>query len=182
MSWTSGGIAAVLVGLALVPVVGTPVQAPSAEPAAAPAAGREEPRPRWRWPLSPRPEVVSPFVAPRSRWGPGHRGLDLAARPGQEVRAVAAGVVTHRGRVAGRGTLTVTHPGGIRTTYEPVTSSLAKGDAVAQGQPVGRVSEEAGHCIPATCLHLGAIRGRDYLDPRPFFGGTRVILLPVPRA
>jgi murein DD-endopeptidase MepM/ murein hydrolase activator NlpD len=181
MSWTSAGIVAVVAGLAVAStVVGTPAQTPPTTHVATPAAERAESRPRWEWPLSPRPEVVSPFVAPASRWGPGHRGLDLAAQPGQEVRAVAAGVVTHRGRVAGRGTLTVTHPGGVRSTYEPVASTLAKGDTVTRGQPVGMVGDEAGHCRPSTCLHLGAIRGQDYLDPRPFFGGTRVVLLPVP--
>ena len=38
---------------------------------------------------------------------------------------------------------------------------------------------EAGHCEPRSCLHLGAKRGPDYLDPLPFFGVRRVILLPL---
>lgn len=159
-----------------------PAVASSADVSAAhPDVRRAESSGRWAWPLSPRPEVRAPFDAPESRWGPGHRGLDLTAVVGQEVRAVADGVVTHRGRVAGRGTVSVTHPDGLRSTYEPVVSDLAKGDSVRRGQLIGRVSEDPGHCLPATCLHIGALRGRDYLDPRPLFGGTRVILLPVPR-
>lgn len=171
-------LASIVIGLAAAPVALT-AAGPSAPPAA-PSSASEATGALWAWPLAPRPEVVSPFDAPTSRWGPGHRGLDLAARPGAQVRAVAAGVVTHRGRVAGRGTITVTHRDGIRSTYEPVTSTLTRGDAVARGEPIGRVGEEPGHCEPAACLHLGALRGRDYLDPLPFFGGVRVILLPVP--
>ncbi|MBM6545930.1 M23 family metallopeptidase [Janibacter sp. YIM B02568] len=170
-------LAAIAIGLVTAPVAVTVVHP---QTSAAPAPASEASAALWVWPLVPRPEVVSPFDAPSSRWGPGHRGLDLRARPGQEVRAAAAGIVTHRGRVAGRGTLTVTHPDGIRSTYEPVTSRLPEGTSVEQGAVIGRVSADPGHCAPATCLHLGALRGRDYLDPIPFFGGTRVILLPVP--
>ncbi|MET4077222.1 M23 family metallopeptidase [Janibacter sp. UYMM211] len=136
---------------------------------------------RWAWPLRPRPEVVAPFEAPTSRWGPGHRGIDLAGSTGEPVRATADGVVTHRGRVAGRGTVTVTHADGVRSTYEPVAPAVETGDRVGRGQRLGTLSPEPGHCAPSTCLHVGALRGRDYLDPRPFFGGVRVILLPVPR-
>lgn len=93
---------------------------------------------------------------------------------------MADGVVTHRGRVAGRGSVTVTHPGGVRSTYEPVDSALTKGDRVRRGEVLGTLGSEPGHCAPATCLHVGAVRGRDYLDPRPFFGSVVVILLPVP--
>lgn len=139
-------------------------------------------RPRWRWPVgggSP-PPLVAPFDAPETRWGPGHRGLDLGTRTGAEVRAVADGRVTHRGRVAGRPTLSITHDDGIRSTYEPVDSTLRVGERVRRGQVVGRIGDEAGHCAPRACLHVGALRGRDYLDPLPFFGAGRVVLLPVP--
>src|SRR5689334_18880767 len=84
----------------------------------------------WSWPLDPRPAVTARFVAPRSAYGRGHRGLDLAARQGQEVRAVDAGLVTHVGVVAGRGTVSVTHPSGLRSTYEPVRGSVTVGAAV----------------------------------------------------
>lgn len=137
---------------------------------------------RWTWPVpgDPRPELVAPFDAPDSRWGAGHRGIDLAAPVGAPVRAVEGGTVTHRGRVAGRPTLTITHPDGVRSTYEPVDSTLARGDEVRAGEVVGRLGDEAGHCAPAACLHLGALHGERYLDPLPFFGARRVILLPVP--
>ncbi|WP_144857223.1 M23 family metallopeptidase [Marihabitans asiaticum] len=132
----------------------------------------------WQWPLRPRPEVAAAFDAPSSRWGPGHRGLDLVGSNGAEVRAVADGVVSHRGRVAGRPTISVTHASGLRSTYEPVTSELRTGERVERGEVIGELVEGPDHCAEATCLHLGALRGRDYLDPFPLFGSPRVILLP----
>ncbi len=141
------------------------------------------PVPRWSWPVGggERPWVAAPYRAPESRWGPGHRGIDLGAEEGAPVRAVADGRVTHRKRIAGRGTITLRHESGIRSTYEPVDSDLSVGDRVRAGQVIGRVGDEAGHCAPRTCLHLGAKQGHGYTDPLPFFGGPRrVVLLPVP--
>lgn len=136
---------------------------------------------RWEWPAGDggRPPLEAPFDAPDERWGAGHRGIDLRTAKGADVTAVADGVVTHRGRIAGRGTVSITHANGIRSTYEPVESTLSVGDRVLRGEAVGRVGPEAGHCAPRTCLHLGAKRGADYVDPLPFFGARRVILLPV---
>lgn len=152
-----------------------PVLQADAGPSRSPHAGAE---PRWRWPLRPRPRVDAHFEAPRSRWGPGHRGLDLVGAHHAEVTAVADGVVSHRGMVAGRPTVSVTHPDGTRSTYEPVQSSLSPGDRIETGAVLGRLVEGPDHCGGSTCLHLGALRGRDYLDPLPFFGDPTVILLP----
>lgn len=99
------------------------------------------------------------------------------ASQGQEVLAVDAGVVTHVGVVAGRGTVSITHPSGLRSTYEPVRGAVAPGDTIAEGRAIG-VVEGRSHCGGA-CLHLGALRGSTYVDPRPLLGGGPVILLPL---
>lgn len=135
------------------------------------------PRRTWSWPLAPRPAVLSPFVAPRSTYGAGHRGIDVEAAQGQSVVAVDAGLVTHVGVIAGRGTVSVTHASGLRSTYEPVHGILAAGSTVAEGQAIGTVAGRT-HC-GASCLHLGALRGPGYVDPRPLLGGGPVILLPL---
>lgn len=138
--------------------------------------------PTWQWPVGDgaRPAVAAPFDAPAERWGPGHRGVDLRTAKGAPVTAVADGVVTHRGTIAGRGTVSIRHDSGIRSTYEPVVSDLGVGDRVRRGQVIGRIGGGTNHCAPRVCLHLGAKRAAGYLDPLPFFGVRRVVLLPVP--
>ncbi len=162
---------------------------PSAAASRVTGAGAVVALPRWHWPLTPRPDVLRRFVAPVSPYGSGHRGLDLAAAPGTPVLAVEAGRVTHAGTVAGRGTVTVQHAGGLRSTYEPVRSSLHAGDLVGVGEVVGVVEGRSGgsvdaalgaHCGARSCLHLGARRDAGYLDPWPLLtGGLRIRLLPL---
>lgn len=137
--------------------------------------------PRWRWPLSPRPVVARPFDAPASPWGGGHRGLDLAAAPGDAVGAVEAGTVTHAGVVAGRGTVTVVHADGLSSTYEPVAVAVTVGARVAAGDVLGVLQDvPVAHCAAGRCLHLGARRSPAYLDPLPLLtGGGRIRLMPL---
>jgi len=137
------------------------------------------PRGRWTWPLLPRPPVLTRFDPPEVRWGSGHRGVDLGAAVSQEVLAPTAGVVTFRGVVVDRGVLVIETAGGLRTTFEPVDSSLTVGTAVVQGQAVATVAATPGHCAPATCLHWGVLRDETYLDPLVLVGVVRVILLPL---
>jgi murein DD-endopeptidase MepM/ murein hydrolase activator NlpD len=134
----------------------------------------------WGWPLAPVPAVVAPFVAPAGPFAAGHRGVDLAAAVVAVVRAAGSGTVAFAGPVAGRPVVSIDHPGGLRTTYEPVTPVVARGDRVARGDPVGTVAAAPGHCLPATCLHWGLRRGETYLDPLGLVGaGSLVRLLPV---
>ena len=131
------------------------------------------------WPLHPRPEVVTGFDPPASRWGAGHRGVDLAGRIGQRVRAAAAGRVSFAGTLAGRGVVVVDH-GGTRTTYEPVTAVVGVGDTVRAGATLGRLQLFGSHCFPRACLHWGLIEGLDhYLDPLTLVGAGPVRLLPL---
>jgi hypothetical protein len=51
----------------------------------------------------------------------------------------------------------------LRTTYEPVEASVARGDEVAAGEALGAVEPTGSHC--AGCLHWGLLRGEVYLDP-----------------
>jgi hypothetical protein len=144
--------------------------------AAGPAAGAAG----WRWPLDPPVAVVAGFAAPAGPFAPGHRGVDLGGQVGDPVRSAGAGVVAFAGVVAGRGVVSVDHPGGLRTSYEPVTATVARGDQVGAGAVLGRLESVASHCPPAACLHWGLRRGETYLDPRTLLGAGRVVrLLPV---
>lgn len=129
------------------------------------------------WPLRPDPEVVRRFEAPDHAYGPGHRGVDLAATVGQPVLAALGGRVSYAGRVAGRGVVVVDH-GTTRTTYEPVTASAAVGTVVVGGQELGTLELAASHCRPRACLHWGWVEGETYLDPLRLVGGGPVRLVP----
>ncbi|WP_425583720.1 murein hydrolase activator EnvC family protein [Streptomyces macrosporus] len=119
---------------------------------------------------------------PPVRWAAGHRGVDLVARPGDPVRAVAAGRVSFAGRVAGRGVVSIelaaTGDPPLRVTYEPVGASVREGDRVAAGDVVGVLESEGRHC-PAGCLHWGLRRGEAYLDPLSLLRHGPSRLLPV---
>src|SRR5690606_11579067 len=123
--------------------------------------------PGWVRPVGPPNgplDVVSGFDPPADPWGPGHRGVDLAAPAGAEVRAPGPGRITYAGLVAGRGVLVVDH-GPLQSTYEPVTASVANGDVVRAGDPIGTLAAAGSHCAPATCLHWGARSNARYIDP-----------------
>ncbi len=134
------------------------------------------PRSDYGWPLAGWPRVARPFQPPASKYGPGHRGVDLAAAVGTPVLAAGDGVVVTAGELAGRGVVSVQHPDGLRTTYEPVIAQVHSGAAVVRGQPLGLL--EPGHpdCAAAACLHWGVRRGEVYLDPLRLIGHWQVRL------
>lgn len=127
------------------------------------------------WPVSP--ATVLRSFEPHERFGPGHRGVDLAAAPGQLVRSALPGVVTFTGQVAGRPAVVVDHGGDLRTTYLPVEATVSEGDSVVGGGPVGQLAFD-GHCGSTPCLHWGARRGDSYLDPRTLLEQPVVLLPP----
>jgi len=133
---------------------------------------------RWVWPIEPNHVVVHGFDPPATRWSSGHRGVDIAAAVGTSVLAPTDGQVSFVGMVAGRPVLVLTHAGGLRSTFEPVSTTAAVGQLVRRGEAVGTVAAYPGHCAPASCLHWGVLRGATYLDPLALLAG-RVILLPM---
>nr|WP_246273760.1 M23 family metallopeptidase [Phytohabitans houttuyneae] len=133
----------------------------------------------FRWPLDGPPHVVRRFDPPPSPWLAGHRGVDLAAVPGVTVRAAGAGTVHFAGRVAGRGVVSVNHPNGLRTTYEPLEPTVTAGQAVAAGDEIGTLAAGHAGCAAQACLHWGLRRGEEYLDPLALLGLGRVRLLPL---
>lgn len=117
------------------------------------------------WPVQPT-AVLERFDPPEHPWGPGHRGIDLAAATGQPVRSMTPGRVGFAGTIAGKPVVTVLLADGRRVTYEPVHAAVASGSVVATGALLGHVAASGGHCGGlAGCLHLGLKRGDEYLDP-----------------
>lgn len=137
---------------------------------------------RLQWPLRPRPAIVGAYNAPAPNWNRGHRGVDLAGAVGQPVYAAAAGTVIFAGVLAGRPVLSLAHPGGLHTSYEPVVAAVRVGQAVDAGTAIGTLA--AGHrgCTGA-CLHWGAMWGpashADYVNPLGLLASTPIRLKPL---
>lgn len=144
----------------------------------------------WRPPVEGRIQVLTPFEQPAARWAAGHRGVDLALEPGQAIVAPAEGRVIFSGRVVDRQVLTLEHPDGRRSSFEPVTDALPVGSKVQAGQLLARLAPEIQHCKPSFCLHWGlrepsddprqARRGLAYTNPLLLLGLEEPsILLPI---
>lgn len=186
-----GAWTALLLCLASTLLVTAWTTAPRAVPRAAPGPPTPEesvPALGRSWPVGLRPLVVRAWEPPPTPYARGHRGVDLSAPAGSPVRAAAAGRVSFAGRVAGRGVVTVELTGTgdppLRTTYEPVRTSVHKGNEVTAGTLLGTLEAAPSHC-PTACLHWGLRRGEAYLDPLSLLppwllrrGPSR--LLPVP--
>lgn len=143
-----------------VSTVGTPVAASTAGAGSAGSTAASGYRP----PVGS-VRVLGPFSPPPGRYGPGHLGVDLAAPSGQAVVAAGDGMVRFAGPVAGRGVVVVLHPDGLSTEYEPLKVDVAAGQRVRAGQRIGTLAGVHRGCAPASCLHWGARRGDNYLDP-----------------
>jgi hypothetical protein len=131
--------------------------------------------PTWRWPVAAPHPIVRPFLAPLTRYSTGHRGIDIGAADTRLV-APADGTVHFAGTVVDRGVLSIAHPGGLISSYEPVVTTLEKGDRVRRGDPVGTL--QPGHCS-MLCLHFGVRLGGEYVSPLLYLGDLqRSVLLP----
>ncbi|MDP9806940.1 murein DD-endopeptidase MepM/ murein hydrolase activator NlpD [Trueperella bonasi] len=118
----------------------------------------------YSWPSGTEVPVLRPFAMGPANWNAGHRGVDLALAKEQPVYAAAEGTVIYAGMLNDRELVSIKHADGIRTTYEPITPAVGRGERVDAGQIIGHV--DGAHCFPSACLHWGAKRGQDgYLDP-----------------
>lgn len=120
---------------------------------------------------------VRRFDGPEQPWLPGHRGVDLAAQWGEQVFAPGEGVIAFAGVVAGKNVVSIDHPGGIRTTYEPVRATVHAGDYVPAGATIGHIAGAHPQCLAAACLHWGARLSAvqdSYFDPLTLLSGRFV--------
>jgi murein DD-endopeptidase MepM/ murein hydrolase activator NlpD len=119
----------------------------------------------YRLPVRSPAAIVRVFEPPTTPYSAGHRGVDLRVRAGDVVWAAADGRVRFAGTVAARVVVVIEHADGISTEYEPLEVDVHTGMRVRAGQILGRVHGRHGDCAVDTCLHWGARRGSDYLDP-----------------
>ena len=138
---------------------------------------------RLDWPLRPPPTVSRAFAAPILNWNPGHRGVDLPGAPEQPVFAAGHATVVFAGLLAGRPVVSLAHPGGLRTSYEPVRPSVRIGQLVTAGTTIGVLIPGHAGCPATACLHWGAMWGpasrADYVDPLGLLKSTPIRLKPL---
>ncbi len=138
---------------------------------------------------SPCPEAVppvdGPVIAGHAPIGDyaGHWGIDFAIDPGSDVGAVADGMVTFAGSVAGRLSVSVDHGRGLMTTVSYLsTVSVRKGEYVQSGEKLG----ESGRAHETDSVHLGLRVDGEYTDPMALFScrvgdiAEALRLVPVP--
>ncbi|EUA76388.1 peptidase M23 family protein [Mycobacterium xenopi 4042] len=112
----------------------------------------------------------------------GASGVDLAGVPGQPVYAAGAATVVFAGVLAGRPVVSLAHPGGLHTSYEPVQATVHVGQRVAAATVIGQL--QAGHPAAArsracTGRDVGPAARADYLDPLGLLGSTPIRLKPL---
>ena len=169
--------AVALVALLPVPAAGQVAQQP-----VAPAEPRA-PDPSRPWLIPPVDGVIGRrWQAPRTDWGPGHRGIDylLPSAEGVSVRAAASGRVKFAGQVGGFLAMTIQHTGGMESTYSQLAEILVEaGDYVHQGAWIGRASFAHAIKDPTTGiahdengsgLHFGVKVDGEYVDPEDYLG------------
>jgi murein DD-endopeptidase MepM/ murein hydrolase activator NlpD len=136
---------------------------------------QETPVINWAPPLEPPIALVNLYRQPNSDYSAGHRGIDYQVTPGQSVLAPADGQVWFAGTVVNRPVLSVRHPDGTLSEFEPVCTDLKKGEPIFLGQEIGEVCEAGNtyraHCDSNTCMHFSIRVVGEYLSPQVFIGG-----------
>ena len=155
--------------------ISLPVAVPAAVPERSvrppPTAPDPPPVPPLWMPLAG--AVVRGFDTRAGPYGPGHRGIDIAASVGELVRSPAAGRVAFAGRVAGTNWVSLLVAPGVLVTLGPLLDPATTADRLRLRTPVGRVAP--GHAIPpvgragsgrgAATLHLSVRVDGVYVDP-----------------
>ena len=172
-----------------------------------PTATQAAVKPLWVSPTVEKPEVLRPFARPPAPWAAGHRGVDLEIRPAAEGAPVLApeeGTVSFAGKVVNRPVVSVKHPDGYISSFEPVRATLTAGDEVRAGETIGTLATyETGEAQPAPkgpggaddasgpdrpgahhcdrpCLHWGVRHHGEYINPMRLITEVEPsVLLPV---
>jgi murein DD-endopeptidase MepM/ murein hydrolase activator NlpD len=99
-----------------------------------------------------------------------HKGVDFAGSAGENVVAVAAGVVTWSGQRAGYGNLVeINHGDGYVTRYAHNEKTLVNvGETVKRGDPVALMGSTGRSTGPH--VHFEVLRNGRQVDPLTFVG------------
>ncbi|NBQ93245.1 MAG: hypothetical protein EBT82_02525 [Micrococcales bacterium] len=135
--------------------------------------------PQFVYPVASR-EIVEHYLAPATKYSPGHRGIDQDATPNEEILAPVSGFIGFTGKVGYRDLVTIKFSD-REITLEPVCGTLQENSPVGAGDVIGNFCEPdpeyKWHCLG--CIHFGLKTPNGYLSPELYLGGlTPSRLLP----
>jgi len=135
--------------------------------------------PAFNYPVTSQ-EVVRSYLAPKTKYSSGHRGIDLKVFGNEEIKSPVSGVIGFTGKVGFRDLVTIKFQD-REITLEPVCGSLPSNTAVSAGQVIGNFCEPDAeykwHC--ESCIHFGLKTPGGYLSPELYLGSlTPSRLLP----
>lgn len=129
----------------------------------------------WRLPFETPHRLVRQYLQPASDYSAGHRGVDYAVTKDDIIVAPSDGVVSFAGRLVNRPVLTLNHTGGLKAEFEPACTTLAVGDFILAGDPIGTACpadvDYVQHCPDSMCLHFSMRLNGKYLSPLALIGG-----------
>jgi hypothetical protein len=119
------------------------------------------------------------YVAPKTEYAAGHRGVDLRLGLNSIINAPVAGEVSFVGMVVDRPVVTISAANGYLASFEPACTNLEVGDAVKAG------GEFAWYCAPEqgyeyhceSCIHFSVRSAYGYLSPEYFLAGLKPSVL-----
>jgi murein DD-endopeptidase MepM/ murein hydrolase activator NlpD len=117
--------------------------------------------------------LVAGFGYRTSPWPEFHKGVDLAAEYGSQVRAAAAGTVVSAGWDSGGFGIKVDidHGNGYHTWYAHLSRvEVTPGERIAKGQPIAFVGSTGESTGPH--LHYQVMYAGNPIDPEPFLHGV----------
>lgn len=126
---------------------------------------------RFSWPVSG--PVIKSFSKPTGPYGEGgHQGVDISARPGTEVRASCDGTVAWVGELPRGRFVSISHEGGIRTTYLDLDRiDVSQGGRVRGGQIIGTVNGTRDDSSSESHLHFDVFVNGVPVDPHMLIDG-----------
>ena len=135
----------------------------------------------WAWPVESVPEVLLGFQEPYGASGRTivHRGVDLAASPGEQVTSPVSGTVCFAGSIPATDTsegstmdgVSIALDDGRRLTLMPISDiSVKVGEPVEEGAALGVVAPGGDRSFPSSHLHVGLKQGHTYYDPLELLG------------
>jgi murein DD-endopeptidase MepM/ murein hydrolase activator NlpD len=118
--------------------------------------------------------LINSYRQSETEYSAGHRGVDYQVELGQGVFAPSDGEVHFVGKVVDRQIISLSHDGELLSAFEPVCSTLTKGERVSRGDLIGEVCEAdqsyRPHCEQMFCLHFSIRKNGEYLSPLWFTG------------